>query len=153
SAVPKRDNLFGGGNFDADDFDDYSVLQRDMEIEGGTRPLTEAKPLHSREQAACAIQAIYAELGFPAIGDHEVAAAVTAHGSDDMPPRDVVADLAAANRFFKGAQTILAVVSALQRGGFDEVAASLLEMGRQRVAGDYLQPAAIFDPGFRVRSA
>jgi propanediol dehydratase large subunit len=153
SAVPKRDNLFGGGNFDADDFDDYSVLQRDMQIDGGTRPITEAQALAIREQAACAIQAIYAELGFPAIGDHEVAAAVTAHGSEDMPARDVVADLAAANRFFKGEQTILAVVAALQRRGFDSVAANLLEMGRQRVAGDYLQPAAIFDEGFKVRSA
>jgi hypothetical protein len=33
------------------------------------------------------------------------------------------------------------------------VAANLLEMGRQRVAGDYLQPAAIFDRDFRVVSA
>src|SRR5437870_4719703 len=67
SAVPKRDNLFGGGNFDADDFDDYSVLQRDMQVEGGTRPITEAQALAIREQAALAIQAIYAELGFPPI--------------------------------------------------------------------------------------
>ncbi|MCC7360700.1 MAG: propanediol/glycerol family dehydratase large subunit [Anaerolineales bacterium] len=153
SAVPKRDNLFGGGNFDADDFDDYSVLQRDMQIDGGTRPITEAQALAIREQAARAIQAIYAELGFPPITDAEIAAAVTAHGSEDMPARDVVSDLAAANRFLRGQQTILAVVGALQRRGFTEVAANLLEMGRQRVAGDYLQPAAIFDAGFRVRSA
>ena len=153
SAVPKRDNLFGGGNFDADDFDDYSVLQRDMQIEGGTRPITEAQALAIREQAARAIQAIYAELGFPPITDEEIAAAVTAHGSEDMPARDVVSDLAAANRFLRGQQTILAVVGALQRRGFTEVAANLLEMGRQRVAGDYLQPAAIFDAGFKVRSA
>ena len=37
SAIPKRDNLFGGGNFDAEDFDDYNVLQRDMQIDGGVR--------------------------------------------------------------------------------------------------------------------
>ena len=39
SAIPKRDNLFGGGNFDAEDFDDYNVLQRDMQIDGGVRPV------------------------------------------------------------------------------------------------------------------
>jgi len=33
SAVPKRDNLFGGGNYDAEDFDDYNVLQRDLQVE------------------------------------------------------------------------------------------------------------------------
>jgi propanediol dehydratase large subunit len=153
SAVPKRDNLFGGGNFDADDFDDYNVLQRDMQVDGGTRPITEDEALAIRRKAALAIQAVYAEMGFPAIRDDEVEAAVTAHGSEDMPARDVVADLEAANRFLKGDQTILAVVGALQKRGHADIAANLLEMGRQRVAGDYLQPAAIFDRNFHVLSA
>jgi propanediol dehydratase large subunit len=152
SAVPKRDNLFGGGNFDADDFDDYSVLQRDMQVDGGTRPVTEAQAAAIRREAALAIQAIYAELGFPPIEDHEIEAAVTAHGSEDMPPRDVVADLEAANRFLKGDQNILAVVAALYKRGHPTIAANLLAMGRQRVAGDYLQPAAIFDRNFHVLS-
>ena len=153
SAVPKRDNLFGGGNFDAEDFDDYNVLQRDMQVDGGTRPITEAQALDIRRQAARAIQAVYAELGFPPITDEEVEAAVIAHGSEDMPARDVVGDLVAADKFLPGDQTILAVVRALQKRGFEQVAANMLEMGRQRVAGDYLQPAAIFDRDFRVRSA
>lgn len=153
SAIPKRDNLFGGGNFDAEDFDDYSVLQRDMQVDGGTRPITEAQALAVRRRAARAIQSVYAELGFPAISDDEVEAAVIAHGSDDMPARDVVADLAAADKFLPGEQTSLTVVRALQKHGFDDVAANLLEMGRQRVAGDYLQPSAIFDREFKVQSA
>jgi len=70
-----------------------------------------------------------------------------------MPARDVVGDLVAADKFLPGDQTILAVVRALQKRGFEQVAANMLEMGRQRVAGDYLQPAAIFDRDFRVRSA
>jgi hypothetical protein len=64
-----------------------------------------------------------------------------------------VADLAAADRFLAGETTILAAIDALQRRGFAGVAANLLELGRQRVAGDYLQPAAIFDRHFRVQSA
>ena len=48
SAIPKRDNLFGGGNFDAEDFDDYNVLQRDMQIDGGVRPVEEAAALAVR---------------------------------------------------------------------------------------------------------
>ncbi|MBK9943263.1 MAG: propanediol/glycerol family dehydratase large subunit [Kouleothrix sp.] len=153
SAVPKRDNLFGGGNFDAEDFDDYNVLQRDMQIDGGTRSICEDEALAIRRVAALAIQAVYAELGFPPITDAEVEAAVLAHASEDMPARDVVADLAAADRFLAGDQTVLAVVAALQRRGFVQVAANMLEMGRQRVAGDYLQPAALFDHDFRVQSA
>jgi len=152
SAIPKRDNLFGGGNFDAEDFDDYSVLQRDMQIDGGTRSVDEAEAMAARREGARAIQAVYAELGLPPISDAEVEAAVVAHASEDMPQRDVVADLAAADRFLAGDTTVLAVVGALRRRGFEAAAANILELCRQRVAGDYLQPAAIFDKGFRVRS-
>jgi propanediol dehydratase large subunit len=152
SAIPKRDNLFGGGNFDAEDFDDYSVLQRDMQVDGGTRPVTEDEALAVRREAALAIQAVYAGLGLPPISDDEVHAAVTAHGSEDMPARDVVADLAAADAFLAGEQTVLAAVAALERAGFASTAANILAMGRQRVAADYLQPAAVFDRDFRVQS-
>lgn len=156
SAIPKRDNLFGGGNFDAEDFDDYSVLQRDMQVDGGTRSVGEEEAVAVRREAARAIQAVYAELGWPAISDEEVEAAVFAHGSEDMPARDVVADLAAADAFLAGDQTVIGVVAALQRRGFTATAANILEMGRQRLAGDYLQPAAIFVPtaggGLQVQS-
>ena len=152
SAVPKRDNLFGGGNFDAEDFDDYNVLQRDMLVDGGTRSITEEAALAIRREAAQAIQAVYAELGFPPITDEEVAAATTGHGSEDMPVRDVVADLHAADRFLDSDTSVLSVAGALRRRGFERVAAHLLELGRQRVAGDYLQPAAIFDRDFKVQS-
>jgi propanediol dehydratase large subunit len=153
SAVPKRDNLFGGGNFDAEDFDDYNVLQRDMQVDGGLKPVNEQDVLAIRRRAAQAIQAVYIELGFPAISDIEIEAATVAHSSDDMPERDLVPDMAAADRFLNSDVTILAAVQALQKHGFTDVAKNMLEMGRQRVAGDYLQPSAIFDENFRVKSA
>lgn len=153
SAVPRRDNLFGGGNFDAEDFDDYNVLQRDMQVDGGLRPITEDAALAIRREAALALQAVYLELGFPDITDAEIEAAVIAHSSDDMPQRDLVADLTAADTFLESDTSILRIVEALQQHGFSETARNILEMGRQRVAGDYLQPSAIFDDHFRVRSA
>jgi propanediol dehydratase large subunit len=153
SAVPRRDNLFGGGNFDAEDFDDYNVLQRDMQVDGGLRPVTEEEVLAIRREGAQAIQAIYAELGFPPITDEEVEAATVGHSSDDMPERDLVADLAAADQFLAGDQNMITVVQALQKRGFSKTAKNVLEMGRQRVAGDYLQPSAIFDRNFHVQSA
>ena len=153
SAVPKRDNMFGGGNFDADDFDDYNVLQRDMQIDGGLRPISEDEALTVRRRAALAIQAVYRELGFQPITDAEIEAAVHAHSSDDLPERDLVPDLQAADAFLAGEQNILDVVRALRASGFEDVAANILAMGRQRVAADYLQPSAIFDRDFRVLSA
>ena len=153
SAIPKRDNLFGGGNFDAEDFDDYNVLQRDMQIDGGLRPITEAEALSIRRKGARAIQAVYRELGLPAISDEEIDAATVAHGSDDMPARDIVPDLEAADAFMAGGDDFVAVIRALQKTGFADVADNILEMGRQRIAADYLQPSAIFDADFKVQSA
>ena len=153
SAIPKRDNLFGGGNFDAEDFDDYNVLQRDMQIDGGVRPISEDEALAIRRKGARAIQAVYRELGLPAISDAEIDAAVVAHGSDDMPERDIVPDLEAADAFMAGGDDFVAVIRALQNAGFGDVADNILEMGRQRIAADYLQPSAIFDADFKVQSA
>ena len=144
SAVPRRDNMFGGGNFDADDFDDYNVLQRDMQIDGGLIPISESAALHYRHSAAAAIQAIYNTLDFPKITDAEVAAATNGHCSDDMPERDLVADLAASDRFLAGTQTVANAILALNQSGFFRTASNLEEMMRQRTVGDYLQPAAIF---------
>jgi len=129
------------------------VLQRDMQIDGGVRPIREADALAIRRRAAQAIQATYRELGFPSISDEEVEAAAIAHSSDDMPPRDSVPDLAAADTFLSGEADFLTVIRALEKSGFGDVAGNILKMGRQRVAGDYLQPAAIFDKDFHVRSA
>ncbi len=153
SAIPKRDNLFGGGNFDAEDFDDYNVLQRDMQIDGGVRPITEAEALSIRRKGARAIQAVYRELGLPDITDEEIDAAAAAHGSDDMPERDIAPDLEAADAFMAGDDDFVAVIRALQKTGFADVADNILEMGRQRIAADYLQPSAIFDADFKVQSA
>jgi propanediol dehydratase large subunit len=144
SAVPRRDNMFGGGNFDAEDFDDYNVLQRDMRVDGGLRPVTEADALAIRREGARAIQAAFAALGFPDIRDEEVDAAAVAHGSADMPERDVVADLEAADRFLAGSMDVSDAIAALDERGFGRIAANMREMLRQRALGDYLQPAAIF---------
>jgi len=153
SAVPRSpDNLFGGGCFDADEYDDYLVVQRDMQVDAGLHPIREEEALAVRERAARAIQATFAALGFPAITGEEVQAATTAHDSGDMPDRDVAADLAAADTFLAGPRTVLDVIAALDAAGYTEVAERLLEMGRQRILGDYLQPAAILDADFHVLS-
>ncbi len=153
SSIPKEDNLFGGGNFDAEDFDDWLVIQRDMKVDGGMRPVREEDVLAVRRRAAMALQAVYEELGFPAISDAEVETAACAHSSADLPDRDPIPDLAAADRFLAGPRTVVDVIRALDRRGYSEIAGRLLELQRQRIAGDYLQPSAIFDADFKVLSA
>lgn len=153
SAVPNYDNMFAGSNFDAEDFDDYNILQRDLKIDGGLRPVSEEETIAIRNKAAKAIQGVFRELGFPAITDEEVEAATYAHGSKDMPERNVVEDLKAAEDMLKNRVTGLDIVKALSANGFDDVASNILNMLKQRVTGDYLQTSAILDKDFDVISA
>ena len=153
SVMPRKDNLFGGGNFDAEEMDDWLVIQRDMQVDAGLVPVREDEVLETRRKAAKALQAVYREMGFPPITDAEVDAATTAFSSDDMPDRDAIADLAAADAFLESDKTALDVVAALARSGFEDVAERVLEMQRQRVIGDYLHTSAIFDEDYNVLSA
>ncbi|WP_061342931.1 propanediol/glycerol family dehydratase large subunit [Clostridium botulinum] len=153
SAVPNYDNMFAGSNFDAEDFDDYNVLQRDLMVDGGLRPVSEEETIAIRNKAAKAIQAVFRELDFPAITDEEVEAATYAHGSKDMPERNIVEDLKAAEEMLKKRVSGLDIVKALSTGGFDDIAGNILNMLKQRVTGDYLQTSAILDNDFDVISA
>jgi Propanediol dehydratase, large subunit len=64
--------MFAGSNLYAEDFDDYNVLQRDLKVDGGLRPVTEVQVLAVRRKAAKAMQAIFAALNFPPVTDEEV---------------------------------------------------------------------------------
>jgi hypothetical protein len=143
SVIPRRDNLFGGGNFDADDLDAWTVLQRDLQTDGGVTPVSEGEIQEGRERAARAMQAIYEELGLPPITDEEVSRAVESYCSDDMPVRSQAADLRAAEDLLRSEASVLEVAKALQVKGFEPEAQALLALTRQRAAGDYLQPSGI----------
>ncbi|MEK6189928.1 MAG: propanediol/glycerol family dehydratase large subunit [Carnobacterium alterfunditum] len=153
SAVPNYDNMFAGSNTDIEDIDDYLVFQRDLKVDGGLRPVTEEETIKVRNKAARAIQAIFDELDLPKITDEEVEAATYAHGSKDMPDRNLVEDMKAAQELLNRNITGIDLVKALAKTGFKDVAESMLSMLKQRVAGDFLQTAAIFDDQFNVISA
>jgi propanediol dehydratase large subunit len=152
-AIPRYDNMFGGGNFDVTELDDWYVLQRDMQVDGGLVPAREKEVLRLRERGARAIQAVFDAFGFPPITEAEIQAAITAYNSEDMPDRDKVADIEAAQKLLDGSLTAIEVAKALEETSYHDVAANILEMQRQRVIGDYLQPSAIFGHDFQVLSA
>lgn len=152
AAEPNYDNMFAGSNFDAEDFDDYNVLQRDMQVDGGLRPVTEEEVIHVRNKAARAVQAVFTQLGLSPVTDAQVEAVTYARGSKDTLDRDVTADLMAAEDVLKRGITGIDVVKALAETGFVDVAESVLSMLKQRVVGDYMQTAAILDKDFHVLS-
>jgi propanediol dehydratase large subunit len=151
-SVVRYDNMFGPSNFNGEDLDDYLVLQRDWGVDGGLRPVDESRLREVRERAVKAVQAVYRELGLAEFGDDRVAEVVVAQGSRDLSPLDPTVVLEAADAIQERRVGILDVVRALERTGFHDEAERVLAMGRERIAGDYLQTAAIFDEEMNVLS-
>lgn len=153
SATPNYDNMFAGSNWDAEDYDDWNIIQRDLKIDGGLKPVSEDEVVKVRNKAARVIQVLFKELNLPEVTEEEVIAATHAHGSNDMPNRNVVEDLKATEEMMNKEVTGVDVVKALYKGGFEDVADSVFNMLKQRIAGDYLHTAAILDKDFKVKSA
>ena len=153
SATPNYDNMFAGSNWDADDYDDWCAIQRDLRVDAGLVPATEEEVVAARNKAARAIQAVFAELGLPEITDEEVEAGTYARGSQDMPDRNVVEDLKAAEDMLARGITGIDFVKALYKGGFEDVANSIFQIQKAKVVGDYLHTASMLDSDFHVISA
>lgn len=153
SSIPNYDNMFAGSNWDAEDYDDWNIIQRDLKIDCGLKPVKEEDVIAARHKAAKAIQAVFEVLGLPEIKDEEVEAATYGHGSKDMPERDLVEDIKAAEELMQKGITGIDIVKALKLKGFDDVAANLLKLMKLRVAGDHLHTSAILDKDFNVISA
>jgi propanediol dehydratase large subunit len=153
SAMPRLDNTFGGGNYDADDLDEWLTIQRDWQVDAGIEPVAEDELVAVRARAARAVQAVFAALGFPAVTEAEVEAATFAHDSSSVPDRDRAADVAAGDRVFAERISGLDVARVLDEAGFSDIAEAVLGMQRLRIAADYLQTAAIVAPDGTVEAA
>jgi len=153
SAVPNYDNMFAGSNFDSYDFDDYNMIQRDLKVDGGVKPVDEETVITHRNRAARALQAVFGELGFPPITDEEVEAATYANGSKEMPDRNQAEDIKAAGELMDRGITGADVVKILAETGFEDAARNFLGILKARVSGDYLHTSAILDEEFEVNSA
>jgi len=153
SVMPRYDNMFGGGNYDADDLDEWMTVQRDWQVDAGIEPATETHVVSVRERAARAVQAVFAELGLPPVSDAEVDAATYGSTSRDLPDRDRGADADAADRLLAAGTSGVEVVRALDAHGFTDVAEAIVGMQRQRVSADYLQTSAVIDADGTVHSA
>jgi propanediol dehydratase large subunit len=151
-SIPRYDNAFGPSNFNAEDVDDYLVIQRDWGFEGVLRSRDDAELLPLRRRAAEACRAVYEDLGLATFSDTDVEAVVMAHGSLDVPELEPQVVPNASEAIMAGGIGILDVVRSLMRCGFDTEAERVLEMLRQRLLGDYLQTSAIFDEDMRVLS-
>ncbi|BBX37839.1 propanediol dehydratase large subunit [Mycolicibacterium mageritense DSM 44476 = CIP 104973] len=152
-SVPRYDNMFGPSNFNGEDVEDYLLVQRDWEVDGGLRSVDRDTLINVRRRAAAAVQAVYRHLDLFDFSDEQVEAAALASGSKDLPEANASSAQIAASAIERRQLTAIDVVRALAETGFEIEAERVLEMVKHRVVGDYLQPAAIFDEQMNLLSA
>ncbi len=141
------DNSFNPSLINGEEMEDYLVLQRDFEADGGLTPLPESRALDLRARAVEAISAVFEELGLSVPTDDMKQSVVVASGSDETrsySPREVAGISEAIKE--RGI-TVIDVIKALAARGFGEEAENLLALVKLRVSGDYLQTSAMVRGG------
>jgi propanediol dehydratase large subunit len=151
-SIQRYDNMFGPSNFNAEDIDDFLAMQRDWGVDGGLRTVSATQIEAVRRAGAQACRAVYGYLGLADFTDDHLERAVDAAGSKDLGDTDTLAVVGAAQAIREGGLTVLDVVAALDETGYEAEAERIMAMTRARLAGDYLQTAAIFDEELRVLS-
>lgn len=151
-SIQRYDNMFGPSQWNSEDIDDFLAMQRDWGVDGGLRS-TDMNALESlRERAVSAVRDVYRYLGLGDFSDEWAAQAIDAAGSKDIPAADLMTPLNAARIVRDSGITMLDVVTALADCGYEVEAGRMLTMLQQRVHGDYLHTAAIFDEQWNVLS-
>jgi len=151
-SIQRYDNMFGPSQWNAEDIDDYLVMQRDWGIDGGLKTADANEVERLRRRAAEAVRDVYRHLGLAEFSDEWVEQAIDAAGSKDVPAADLMVPLTAARLIRDTEITMLDVARALDECGYEQEAERVLAMLRARVEGDYLQTAAIFTEDMQVLS-
>lgn len=151
-SILKYDNSFNPSLFNGEELEDYLVLQRDFEADGGLTPLPEERALDIRRRAIDALSAVFEELGLAEPSEAMKQSVTVASGSDDtqsFTPRDaaLISEAIKARGI-----TVIDVIKALVRRGFTPEAENLLNVVKLRLSGDYLQTSAMIRRG-RIVSA
>ncbi|MFN8831364.1 MAG: propanediol/glycerol family dehydratase large subunit [Labrys sp. (in: a-proteobacteria)] len=151
-SILKYDNSFNPSLLNGEELEDYLVLQRDFEADGGVTPMGEERAMALRLRALDAVSAVHEELGLAQPTAAMKASVASASGSNDtvsFSPGDAsrISETIRARGI-----TVIDVIKALARRGFEEEAQNLLTLVRLRLSGDYLQTSALIRDG-RVQSA
>ncbi len=151
-SILKYDNSFNPSLFNGEEMEDYLVLQRDFEADGGLTPISESTALDLRARAIEALSAVQEELGLATPTADMKQSVVVASGSDDtrsFSPRETSV---MSEKIKSQGITVVDVIRALAKRGFADEAENLLSVVRLRLSGDYLQTAALVRGG-KVLSA
>jgi propanediol dehydratase large subunit len=144
------DNSFNPSSFNGEEMEDFLVLQRDFEADGGLTSIDESRALEVRRRAVDALSAVFEELRLGQPTPAMKASVVAASGSNETASYlpGAVSEISEAIKA-RGI-TVLDVIRALAKRGYREEATYLLNVVRLRVSGDYLQTSAVVRQGHVV---
>ena len=151
-SILKYDNSFNPSLFNGEEMEDFLVLQRDFEADGGLTPLPETTALELRARAVEAISAVLEELDLARPTPEMKASVVVASGSRETTTFSPGETAKISEAIQARGIDVLDVIRALHRRGFSPEAENLLRLVKLRVSGDYLQTSAIVRQG-RILSA
>lgn len=151
-SILKYDNSFNASLLNGEELEDYLVLQRDFEADGGLTPVAETRVLDLRTRAVDAVSAVLEELGLAKPTTDMKQSVIAASGSDETNTFSG-RDIGRISEAIKDREiTVIDVIKALAKRGFEEEAENLLNLVRLRISGDYLQTSAVIRDG-RIISA
>ena len=142
-SILKYDNSFNPSLLNGEELEEFLVLQRDFEADGGLTPIAEEAALDLRRRAVDAIAAVFEELDLSHPTREMKASVVVASGSDETDSYRPGEVAVISEAIQKDGVTVVDVIKALYRRGFREEADNLLWLVKLRVSGDYLQTSAM----------
>ncbi|WP_108881558.1 propanediol/glycerol family dehydratase large subunit [Anderseniella sp. Alg231-50] len=145
--ILKYDNSFNPSSFNGEELEEFLVLQRDLEADGGLTSVGESEALALRQRALAALSHVLADLDLaqPTPAMQQSVAAASGSNETDTFPADEVARIS--QKIAERGINMLDVVRSLHNGGFTEEADNLLFLIRLRLSGDYLQTSAVVRDG------
>lgn len=145
--ILKYDNSFNPSSFNGEELEDFLVLQRDFEADGGLKSVGEDAALALRRRAVDALSAVLDDLGLSTPSDDMKRSVVAASGSDDTESYSAGAVTRISEQIRERGITVIDVIKALAKRGFAEEADNLLFLVKLRLSGDYLQTSAVVRDG------
>lgn len=150
--ILKYDNSFNPSSFNGEELEDFLVLQRDFEADGGLRSVGEDTALALRRRAIEALSAVYDELDLAVPTEAMKRSVAAASGSEETESYSAGAVSRISEAIRARGITVVDVIKALAKRGFDDEAQHLLFLVKLRLSGDYLQTSAIVRDGKIISS-
>ena len=151
-SILKYDNSFNPSSFNGEELEEFLVLQRDFEADGGLTAVEDATALNLRRRAIDALSHVLKDLELAQPTEEMKRSVAVASGSNETDTFQTREVALISDRIRDRGITMLDVIRSLHRGGFRDEAANLLFLLKLRVSGDYLQTSAVVRDG-RVLSA